>query len=193
MCFSVTDQKGNAVSFIQSTYSGFGTGIVPKGYGFSLHNRGSGFSITNERHPNYLRGGNKPFHSIIPGMILRANGDLYCTFGNMGGAMQPQGHLQLVSKLIDFRIAPKRAINMPRWFVDHETHQTLESLKVEDGTDPAILEKLRQLGHDISKDSPVKGIHRLVFGRAHAILRLGKVEYGACETRSDGLCIALTF
>ncbi|MDP2439187.1 MAG: gamma-glutamyltransferase [archaeon] len=192
ICFSVTDRHGNAVSFIQSNYAGFGTGIVPKGCGMSLHNRGSGFGLLDPSHPNHLRGGAFPLHSIIPGMVLRSDGRFYCAFGNMGGAMQPQGHLQLLSKLIDLRLSPKHAVSLPRWYVDHDSPDAVERLKLEHGTPAHVAAALAALGHRISPDSPVAALGRLVFGRAHVILRLGRVEYGACETRSDGLCIALS-
>ena len=108
------------VSLIQSNYTGFGSGIVVPGTGIALQNRASGF-VTTKGHPNEVGPKKRPFHTIIPAFITK-DGKPVATFGLMGGAMQPQGHMQVFSRIVDYGQNPQAAIDGPRWRV-HETRQ----------------------------------------------------------------------
>jgi len=129
---TAADEDGMMVSLIQSNYMGFGSGIVVPGTGISLQNRGTGFSLESG-HPNVVGGGKHPFHTIIPGFVTR-NGSAYASFGVMGGAMQPQGHLQTLIRLIDYAANPQAALDAPRWKVNGGLSLDLE---------PAVSSQLR--------------------------------------------------
>ena len=162
--FAVADAHGNACSFINSNFMGFGTGIVPRGCGFSLQNRGRGFSL-RAGHPNVVAGGKRPYHTIIPGMITDAeSGRLGAAFGVMGGMMQPQGHLQVASAMIDQHADPQAALDAPRFqLVDGDPDG---AVLVEDSMPPAIVEALRCLGHEVTV---VSGARRALFGLGQVV------------------------
>ena len=136
---TAADESGMMVSFIQSNYYGFGSGIVVPGTGISLQNRGAGFTL-EEGHPNQVAGGKRPFHTIIPGFLTQ-NGQPLMSFGVMGGPMQPQGHAQMVVRLCDYAQNPQAASDAPRWRVagGREVH-------VEPGFKPDVLDELRSRG-----------------------------------------------
>jgi gamma-glutamyltranspeptidase/glutathione hydrolase len=180
--FCVVDGRGNACSFINSNYMGFGTGIVPKGWGFTLQNRGHGFSL-DPAHPNALAPGKRPYHTIIPGMITRADGSLYAPFGVMGGFMQPQGHVQVVVGLFDDDLAPQAALARPRFCI--EPVDGAVRLQLEEGGPAATVSGLRARGHDVVAD--VTGFARALFGRGQIIRREGDGRLvGGSDPRVEG-------
>jgi len=179
----VVDGEGNACSFINSLYNGgtFGSGRAVKEYGFFLQNRGANFVLT-EGHPNALAGGKRPYHTIIPGMLLK-DGELVGPFGVMGGFMQPQGHFQVVNALIDDDLNPQDALNRPRWQVS--SGDPGGTILIEEGYPVKTMAELARLGHSIR---PISGRARGTFGRGHIILRDKDtgVLFGGAEPRSDG-------
>jgi gamma-glutamyltranspeptidase / glutathione hydrolase len=180
--FCVVDGHGNACSFINSNYMGLGTGIVPRGWGFTLQNRGHGFSL-DPRHPNALAPGKRPYHTIIPGMMTRDDGSLYAPFGVMGGFMQPQGHVQVVVALIDDGVAPQAALDRPRFCL--EPVDGAVSLALEHGVPAATAEALGARGHRVVAN--VGGFERALFGRGQILRRErdGTLTAGT-DPRADG-------
>ncbi len=185
---SVVDGEGNACSFINSNFAGFGTGIVPSGWGFSLQNRGFGFSL-EPGHPNQLEPGKRPYHTIIPAMGTReADGSLFASFGVMGGYMQPQGHMQVWSGLVDDGEDPQGALDRPRFCIEGGVHNGRVAL--EEGIPVPVMAALAQMGHPVA---PASGPARSAFGRGQVILRdpLTGVLAGGSDPRSDGCAMTL--
>ncbi len=175
---ATADGEGNMVSFIQSNYMGFGSGVVIPGTGIGLQNRGHNFSL-NPAHHNALAPGKRTFHTIIPGFISK-EGKALGPFGVMGGFMQPQGHMQVINNLLDFNLNPQEALDAPRW-------QWMQgnTVEIEPGTPKFIFEHLQRRGHQVewAKDSGS-------FGRGQVILINGKTLIGATEPRTDGMVAA---
>jgi gamma-glutamyltranspeptidase / glutathione hydrolase len=173
---ATADEEGNMVSFIQSNYMGFGSGVVVPGTGISLQNRGHDFSLDHS-HPNALQGGKKTFHTIIPGFLTK-DGEAVGPFGVMGGYMQPQGHMQVVMNTVDFNLHPQAALDAPRW-------QWLEgkSVSVEPHFPLHIAQALTRLGHNIKMETDTGS-----FGRGQIIWRDPEsgVLVGGTESRADG-------
>ena len=178
---SVVDGAGNACSFIKSLYMGFGVGIVARGTGVWLQNRGAGFSLV-PGHRNALAPGKRPYHTIIPGMALK-QGELWASFGVMGGFMQPQGHFQVLSGMIDDGLDPQAALDRPRWMIANG--QPGGAVLLEEGAPFKTMADLAERGHRIV---PAAGLGRGSFGRGQIIRRdmdTG-VLHGGSEPRADG-------
>ena len=185
---TVVDKWGNACSFINSNYWGFGTGIVPKGWGFTLQNRGHNFMLDPE-HPNCLAPGKRPYHTIIPAMVTRESDDsLYASYGVMGGFMQPQGHVQVLSSLVDDGLDPQAALDQVRFCIDVE--EAGGRVALEEGMPQDTISALEKLGHPVYS---VSGYERSFFGRGQVILRdaeTGVLTAGS-DPRADGCAMAL--
>ncbi|KAK2037627.1 gamma-glutamyltranspeptidase [Colletotrichum somersetense] len=168
--FTVSDEHGNAASFINSNYGGFGTCIIPRGCGFTLQNRGANFSLDAD-HPNRLESGKRPYHTIIPAMVTnQSDGSLHSAFGVMGGFMQPQGHVQVLLGQLVAGLTPQQALDAPRVCVvaglpDREADFDW-TVSVEEGMPEETVEGLRALGHKVEV---VTGTDRSVFGRGQII------------------------
>jgi gamma-glutamyltranspeptidase/glutathione hydrolase len=186
--FSTADKDGNACSFIISNYAGFGTAAVPKGCGFTLQNRGSNFNL-EEGHPNCIQPNKRPYHTIIPSMVTK-NGELWASFGVMGGFMQPQGHVQVLLNLQAFGLSPQSALDAPRICIgDPDGHDGL--VFFEDGIDQQVIEQLRAMGHKIEI---LKGSKRALFGRGQIIRKHvdddgTRIFSGGSDPRADGAVI----
>ena len=183
------DAARNACSFIGSNYMSFGTGIVPRGCGYSLQNRGAGFSL-DPRHVNALAPGKRPYHTIIPGMITGPDGALQAAFGVMGGFMQPQGHLQVVSSLLDDGVDPQAALDRPRFQLAAGSAATLPgaAVRLEEGLEE-VAGDLRLRGHRVQLAA---GDARLGFGRGQVIWRTGEgVLWGGSDPRGDGCALGV--
>nr|MBX2865906.1 gamma-glutamyltransferase family protein [Leptolyngbyaceae cyanobacterium MAG.088] len=168
------------VSFIQSNFMGFGSGIAIPGTGITLQNRGAGF-VLDRGHPNEIAPGKRPFHTIIPGFLSR-DGQPLGPFGVMGASMQPQGHLQVVSNLVDRGLNPQAALDAPRWRFDQGNRVFLEQ------TVPRhVALGLSDLGHDVQVVADPG-----MFGKGQMILRLENgVLVAGSEPRADGMAIVL--
>jgi gamma-glutamyltranspeptidase/glutathione hydrolase len=185
--FTVVDRLDNACSFINSNYMGFGTGIVPSGWGFTLQNRGHNFSL-DPAHPNALAPGKRPYHTIIPALATReSDGSLFASFGVMGGFMQPQGHLQVFLALAQ-GFDPQAALDLPRFCLDDG--DPAGKVALEWGLPAATVRDLAARGHRVYR---VRGQARALFGRGQVILRdpATGVLTGGSDPRADGCAMTL--
>ena len=178
---TVADREGNIVSWIQSIYSQFGSGVAVKGMGFELHNRGAGFTL-DPASPNVLAGGKRPFHTIIPAFLER--GDVHIGFGIMGGANQPLAHAQFVSNLVDYGMNIQQALESPRFTKNNAAGC---ELSIEGRVPASALAELSKLGHKPT----VRREYTQEMGRGQAILRDSKtgVNYAASDPRADGSAV----
>lgn len=176
---STADAEGNMVSFIQSNYIGFGSGLVVPGTGIALHNRGHNFSL-DPAHPNCLAPGKRPYHTIIPGFLTK-DGNAVGPFGVMGAFMQPQGHVQMIMNSIDFGLNPQASLDAPRW-----EWMTGNQVNIEHSAPEHLFRGLASLGHEVAWSN-----NRLGFGRGQIIWRNDDgVLCGGTEPRADGTIAA---
>jgi gamma-glutamyltranspeptidase/glutathione hydrolase len=173
----VADGEGNVVSFINSRFAGFGSGLVAGDTGIALQNRGASFSLDPE-HPNSLAPGKRPFHTLVPGVVDFAPDERredWAAFGVMGGFMQPQGHVQVVSNLVDYDLPLQAALDRPRW-----RYREDGSLAVEGRIGGHLATKLARMGHDMRVLTPTQ------FGGAQVARNNEGTLSGATEPRKDG-------
>ena len=176
---ATADREGRMVSFIQSNYLGFGSGVVVPGTGIAIQNRALGFSL-DPRHPNCIAGRKRPYHTIMPGFVTRA-GKPSAAFGCMGGHMQPQGHVQLLLHLYRDRRNPQVACDAPRWYVSEDSQVALEP-----GFDSGVGPALAARGHTLLPSAP-----SMLFGGAQIIQRVGGAYWGGSDPRKDGQAIGI--
>jgi gamma-glutamyltranspeptidase/glutathione hydrolase len=175
---TVADRHGNMVSLINSLASGFGSGVVVPGTGIALQNRGAGFTMT-EGLPNTVGPKKRPFHTIIPAFVTRMNGQVeepWMSYGVMGGAMQPQGHVQVLLNLLVFDMDLQQSLDMPRF-----RHLSENQVALEGPIAGAAKAGLRSLGHDVV-DLPAGSA-----GGGQAIVRLARGYAAASDPRKDGM------
>ncbi len=174
---AAADEMGMMVSFIQSNYLGFGSGIVIPGTGISMQNRGHGFVLAPD-HPNGVGDHKRPFHTIIPGFVTKDRQALM-SFGVMGASMQAQGHVQMMVRIFDYGQNPQAASDAPRWHVDENFEVAIET-----GFTPDTIAALKARGQVIVEDAPTH-----VFGGAQLIYRLDNGYCAASDHRKDGAAV----
>ncbi|OCF34261.1 gamma-glutamyltransferase [Kwoniella heveanensis BCC8398] len=196
---ATADKEGNSCSFIASNYAGFGTGAIPKGCGFTLQNRGTGFTL-REGHPNNVKGGKRPYHTIIPAMVTQ-NGELLMSYGVMGGFMQPQGHIQvLLNKLRGF--SSQASLDAPRFCIsaglpdaskknEDAAGDINSEIWFEEGIAPEVVEELKAMGHRCERAT---GYKRSILGRGQVIQRVvdpngRRVWACGSDLRGDGCAV----
>jgi gamma-glutamyltranspeptidase/glutathione hydrolase len=179
---TVVDGQGNAVSFISSLYHSFGSGLVVPGTGICLQNRGACFTLEGG-HPNVLAGGKRPYHTIIPAMALRDN-RLWLSFGVMGGFMQPQGHVQVLSNVLDCGMDAQAALDAPRFRVDERGGP---EVSLEEGVPTETCEVLERMGHDFRME-PALG-SGFGGGQIIAVDADAGVLEGGSDPRKDGCAL----
>lgn len=178
---ATADAHGRMVSFIQSNFMGFGSGVVVPGTGISLQNRGWGFSL-DAAHPNVVAPRKRPFHTIIPGFATDNRGEPLMAFGVMGGPMQAQGHIQMAVRILRYGQNPQAAADAPRWRVVEGRKVAVEST-----FDPQLVQGLRERGHDVIVETPdaVFG-----FGGAQTVFKTDAGYVGGSDPRKDGHAVA---
>lgn len=185
---TVVDKDFNAISLIQSNYAGFGSGMVPDGLGFCLQNRGSLFSL-EEGHPNVIEPGKRPFHTIIPAFVTKDNEPLF-TYGVMGGAMQPQGHVQVLLNILEFGMNIQEAGDTSRFRHAGSSQPTGSQMKdggtvnLESGISSRTIRGLQGKGHRVAKSRGGYGGYQGIW-----IDLTRGVLIGASESRKDGCAL----
>src|SRR5690606_21415247 len=180
---TAADAHGNMVSYIQSNYTGFGSGLVVPERGIALQNRGCCVTLETG-HPNQVGPSKPPYHTIIPAVVTPrrpdGNDEPVMSFGVMGGYMQPQGHAQVFLRIVDHRQNPQAALDAPRW-------QVIEGrrVEIEPGFDEAVYERLESMGHDVRRAAARTVAH----GRGQVIYPLDGGYLAASDQRSDGQAV----
>jgi gamma-glutamyltranspeptidase/glutathione hydrolase len=172
----VADKNGNVVSYINSRFAGFGSGLVAGDTGIALQNRGASFSL-DSTHPNRLEPGKRPFHTLVPAIAQFGEND-WAAFGVMGGYMQPQGHVQLLTNIVDCEMGAQAALDAPRW-----RYREDGSIAVEAAMPAKIQHGLLRRGHEVGVMRP------LLFGGAQFVRNVDGVLEGATEPRKDGVSV----
>jgi gamma-glutamyltranspeptidase/glutathione hydrolase len=185
--FCTADKDGMMVSIIQSNYRGMGSGLVPDGLGFMFQDRGELYSL-DPKAANAYAPGKRPFQTIIPGFVMK-DGAPFMAFGLMGGDMQPQGHVQVLSNIIDFGMNVQEAGDAARWYHEGGSEVTGEPptaniVELESGFDPAVQEELIRRGYTIRPGSGAFGGYQAIQFDAK-----NHVYWGATEMRKDGEAI----
>jgi len=176
---TVADASGMMVSYIQSNYSGFGSGVAVPGTGIHLQNRGLGFTL-EPGHPNQVGPRKRPFHTIIPGFLMKGNEPLM-SFGVMGGPMQAQGHLQMVVRTQLYGQNPQAASDAPRWRYVSGLNVAIETTMA-----PEAISGLEERGHQITREEPDTSFG---FGGAQLIHRLDEGYVAGSDHRKDGMAV----
>ncbi|OCK81187.1 acylase ACY 1 [Lepidopterella palustris CBS 459.81] len=193
--FCCTDPSGNAISFINSNYGGFGTAIIPRNCGFTLQNRAANFSL-DAGHPNVLAPRKRPYHTIIPALVTNVeDGSLHSVYGVMGGFMQPQGHVQVLLNQLIFNLNPQQALDAPRLCIgggmpDRNGRMAAAVVHIEEGVKEEVVRGLEALGHQVVV---VEGFARGLFGRGqvcrwHVEEGVGIWSAGS-DPRGDGAAV----
>jgi gamma-glutamyltranspeptidase / glutathione hydrolase len=176
VCFSIVDEKGMAVSFINSLYGDFGTGIVTTKTGVNFHNRGEGF-VLNPAHPNCIAPRKRPMHTLVPAMVLKYGKPLMA-FGVMGAHFQPMGHVYVMNNMFDYGMGPQEALDAPRMFFEGDAILTEENIPAE------VIAGMEARGHKLRhRPLPWGGGQIVMFDRANGTL------IGASDHRKDGLAL----
>jgi gamma-glutamyltranspeptidase / glutathione hydrolase len=174
--FSIVDEKGMTISFINSLYGDFGTGIVTAKTGVNFHNRGEGF-VLDLAHPNCIAPGKRPLHTLVPAMVMR-DGKPLMSFGVMGAHFQPMGHVYVMSNMFDYGMDPQEALDSPRVFFEGDT------ILAEDSVPAAVVAALEKMGHRLQRRlMPWGGGQIVLFDRGRGTL------IGASDPRKDGLAL----
>ena len=187
-CFCTADRDGMMVSLIQSNFRGMGSGLIPDGLGFMFQDRGALFSLDSSA-ANVYAPGKRPFHTIIPGFVMK-DGAPFLAFGLMGGDMQPQGHVQVLTNIIDFGMNVQEAGDAARWYHSGNTEPTgkapkgIGTVRLESGFAPEVKEALVSRGYAIKSANGAFGGYQAIGFDAKS-----RVYWGASEMRKDGLAI----
>lgn len=173
---TVADESGMAVSFINSIFSGFGSGLASKKSGVTFHNRAQGF-VLDPKHPNCIAPGKRPMHTLIPAMAMK-DGKTWASFGVMGANFQPMGHVYMMTNMLDYGLDPQEALDAPRVFFEGQT------LWCENGVPTDVLDGLKAMGHPVAmRPDPWGGGQIIRFDHAGGTLT------GASDPRKDGMAI----